>query len=346
LTKPFKTLTYARDVIRQLKNTSGLPEGGVVVYVRSGDYDFLDGPFTLQGEQDSGKEGSPIVYRSFPSDSAAHLTAGVGVTAGVTTPVKDENIKRILAKKARDSIVQVDLKKLGISDYGELESGQLGDCANNKLELFFPDKPMVLARYPNISPEGEWQFMKVSSVTDPQKSFHFTDSKIAQWKNTSTLWLHGFWSYDWADNYVKVDMVNTTGMSFVINSSTPPVYDFKPSARYYALNILEELDSPNEYYVDRGSGIMYLYTSSSQTKGCVSVGQSVISLEKVSYVQFEGFVVDCARQTAITASDVSYVHIVNMTVKHNGGSSVEVSGYNNTVQDVIVMGNGWGGMAL
>jgi len=40
---------------------TGLPEGGVVVYVRSGDYDFLDGPFTLQGEQDSGKEGSPIV---------------------------------------------------------------------------------------------------------------------------------------------------------------------------------------------------------------------------------------------------------------------------------------------
>jgi len=43
---------------------------------------------------------------------------------------------------------------------------------------------------------------------------------------------------------------------------------------------------------------------------------------------------------------VSYVHIVNMTVKHNGGSSVEVSGYNNTVKDVIVMGNGCGGMAL
>ena len=35
---------------------------------------------------------------------------------------------------------QVDLKKLGIMDYGELGSGQLGDCANDKLELFFPDK--------------------------------------------------------------------------------------------------------------------------------------------------------------------------------------------------------------
>ena len=34
----------------------------------------------------------------------------------------------------------MDLKKLGITSYGELESGELGDCANNKLELFFPDR--------------------------------------------------------------------------------------------------------------------------------------------------------------------------------------------------------------
>ena len=57
---PFKTLTHARDTIRQLKNTTGLPVGGVVVMVRGGDYTFLDGPFSLE-EQDSGKEGSPIV---------------------------------------------------------------------------------------------------------------------------------------------------------------------------------------------------------------------------------------------------------------------------------------------
>ena len=85
MAQPFKTITHARDVIRQLKNTSGeyvrttaimqlvvvihsstsvpigLPEGGLVVFVRGGDYAFVDAPFTLQGEQDSGKEGSPIM---------------------------------------------------------------------------------------------------------------------------------------------------------------------------------------------------------------------------------------------------------------------------------------------
>lgn len=34
-------------------------------------------------------------------------------------------------------IFQIDLKKLGINNYGNIESGELGMCANDKLELYF-----------------------------------------------------------------------------------------------------------------------------------------------------------------------------------------------------------------
>ena len=58
---PFKTLGHARDVIREIRNGSGgLPEGGVVVSVRAGDYLFTDGPLLLE-QQDSGLPGSPIM---------------------------------------------------------------------------------------------------------------------------------------------------------------------------------------------------------------------------------------------------------------------------------------------
>ena len=48
--------------------------------------------------------------------------------------------------------------------------------------------------------------------------------RISQWKNTSTLWLHGFWSYDWADNYVRVSSLNRTAAEFVIDPATPVLY--------------------------------------------------------------------------------------------------------------------------
>ena len=41
--------------------------------------------------------------------------------------------------------IQVDLRKLGITDYGDLASGMLGDCANNKLELFAEDMVCTLS---------------------------------------------------------------------------------------------------------------------------------------------------------------------------------------------------------
>lgn len=44
-----------------MKNGSGgLPEGGVIVSVRAGDYLFTDGPLNLE-QQDSGLPGSPIM---------------------------------------------------------------------------------------------------------------------------------------------------------------------------------------------------------------------------------------------------------------------------------------------
>ena len=37
-------------------------------------------------------------------------------------------------------------------------------------------------------------------------------------------------------------------------------------------------------------------------QGCVSVGEGVIAMDKVSHVQVRGFNIACSRQTAITAT--------------------------------------------
>ena len=47
---------------------------------------------------------------------------------------------QLIISTAKLMNIQVDLKKLGISNFGELGSGMLGDCANDKLELKYLDK--------------------------------------------------------------------------------------------------------------------------------------------------------------------------------------------------------------
>lgn len=57
---PFATLEQARDAVRSLKKEKGLPEGGVTVWVRGGEYE-LRAPLMLTPE-DSGEPGKPIRY--------------------------------------------------------------------------------------------------------------------------------------------------------------------------------------------------------------------------------------------------------------------------------------------
>ncbi len=53
----------------------------------------------------------------------------------------------------------------------------LVNCVSPLLLYTCKLQTMGLARYPNISPEGVWQFLQVSKVLDPQKSFQYTDSR-------------------------------------------------------------------------------------------------------------------------------------------------------------------------
>ncbi|GMQ58438.1 hypothetical protein AN1V17_28330 [Vallitalea sediminicola] len=72
-TQPFASLEKARDAIRELKNSSGLPVGGIKVYLRQGEYN-LTNTFTLT-PQDSGEAGSPIIYEAYPGEKPV-ITGG------------------------------------------------------------------------------------------------------------------------------------------------------------------------------------------------------------------------------------------------------------------------------
>jgi len=86
--KPFATLEKAKDTVRQLKKESGLPSGGIIVWMREGTYPLAK-TFTL-GSEDSGVPGSPVVYRAYPGEKVT-LTGGRPITGFV--PYKDQILK-------------------------------------------------------------------------------------------------------------------------------------------------------------------------------------------------------------------------------------------------------------
>lgn len=151
---PCASLQRARDVIRDMKASTGLPAGGVVVNVAAGDYHAANAsvPVLTLSASDSGSSTSPIVYTGALS-GGSRLLGGSVVPASAFKPYNGT-----APNQAGLPLVQADLDALGFGgQYGELKSGGLGACTNYKMNVYFNGKPLVLARYPNIAADGQWQ---------------------------------------------------------------------------------------------------------------------------------------------------------------------------------------------
>ena len=106
LSHPFATIERARDQIRNIKTTAGLPDGGIKVCVKGGEYNIASLVFD---SRDSGSEGKPVTYCAY-GDSPVVLNGGVTLKNTDFTPVSGAAKNRLTAE-AQKKVVEIDLTK-------------------------------------------------------------------------------------------------------------------------------------------------------------------------------------------------------------------------------------------
>ncbi|HOX07174.1 MAG TPA: right-handed parallel beta-helix repeat-containing protein [Planctomycetota bacterium] len=145
--QPFATLERARDAVRALKAGGGLPPGGVTIWLRGG---LHLRESTLQlSKEDSGTEGRPVVYASFPGESARLAGARKLDLARFAAVTEASPVWSRLDPSARGKVRVADLPAQGVRDYGQLRVRGFGDSVGAALELFADGKPLTLARWPD-----------------------------------------------------------------------------------------------------------------------------------------------------------------------------------------------------
>ena len=337
---PFATLERARDEVRVLKS-AGAPAGGATVLLRRGTY-YLNQPFRLEAA-DSGTENAPVVYRSYPREKV-RLSGGKVVTG--FKPVTDPAILGRLDEAARGQVLQADLRAMGFTDYGEVQGGGL--------ELFFQDRPMMVARWPN---EGFTHIVDVvggepydirGTVGDRIGKFTYEGDRPKRWVGEKNAWLHGYWFWDWSDQRHKVESVDTERR---VISVVPPYhgYGYRKGQWFYAFNILAELDSPGEWYLDRESAILYFWPPAAVEQGAavVSMLPTLVTLEGTSHVTIRGLTLEATRGTALTIAGGTRNRIAGCTIRNLGGYAVSiVDGTENGVIGCDIYETGDGGISL
>jgi hypothetical protein len=354
--KPFATLERARDAVRQLKQKGPLPKRGITIWLRNGDY-IRTNALELTAV-DSGTPACSIIWRA-RKDEGVRLLGGRALTG--FKPVTDPSVLAQFDEKARGHVVELNLGTLGRSDFGEIKSRGFGRAAVAHCELFFEHRPMTLARWPN-----EGQFAKIENypAASDRKDEHggklgelpggflYAGDHPRRWHNTSDLWVHGYWAYDWANSYEKVSLLDTEQR--LIKTAAPHgLYGFRKGQRFYFLNVLEELDSPGEWFLERKTGKLYFWppdANSDKGEGEILLsllGEPLLKFNDVTNVTFRGITLEATRSSAVEIHGGASNRIAGCLIRNTGNSGVVIEGgLGHGVVSCDVFDTGDGGVSL
>ncbi|KAF9118043.1 hypothetical protein BGX30_004879 [Mortierella sp. GBA39] len=297
---PFKTLEKARDAIRKLKAKDGLPAGGVTVYLREGRYE-RSGSFDLN-EQDSGEAGKPIKYTAYPGEEVI-LSGSKRIEKSAFTPVTDQAIlNRIISPEARPKVLVADLAGQGITDYGE--QSRHGYYLANDLSkvppMYVNGQGMTLARWPNQGTADD-------------------------------IWLDGIFGYSWEWSYNKIASIDTAAKTITLRygEMSGLLKNWYPDF-HFAQNLLEEIDMPGEYYIDRQAGKLYFlpnaeFTAANPTIEVTMLKTPMINALNASYIDFSELVMEDGRDSAAVIMGGSHVRILNSEIRNFTNSGVLVN---------------------
>ncbi len=355
---PFATIKRAQEEVRKIKE-SGMPEGGITVYIRGGKY-FLSDSVSFDSK-DSGNEDAPVVYRSYQGEDVT-LAGGRQITN--FRPLSDPDVQRKLPEESRKQIWVSDLKELGITDYGQLlNRGGFGKSNPAALELFCNGRPMQLSRWPNKG------YVRISGFLNPDGfdsnhrknfksgSFMYSDNRPERWVDENDAWLHGYWYHEYDKDHVKVAAIDTKTK---VISVLPDIrwYEGYPPYRvrmldnqpYYAYNLLSEIDSPGEWYLDRDTGKLYFYPPENVQESEVIVSTldaPIARMDDASNIALFGLTLECTRRHAVEINKGNNNLIAACTIRNTGQWAVMITGgWNHKVVGCDMYDMGEGGVSV
>jgi parallel beta-helix repeat protein len=344
--KPFQTIPRAQAAVREAMKAAPAAQ---TIWLAGGVYRLEK---TLEiAAADSGRPTAPVTYQAMPKQEV-RLVGGCPIPPTAFHAVTDAAVLARLDPAARGKVLAADLKALGVSDFG----GVAPD--GRRAEVFFNDKPLTLARWPN---EG---FVKIADVVggkpmvvhgvhgDEIGRFTYSEDRPSRWAEEPDAWLHGYWFWDWADAFQKVASIDAAKKTIEL-AKPYHNYGYRKGQRYYAVNLLAELDAPGEWYLDRRAGTLYLWPpvpigGTRNTRVVFSVLQSpMIALKSASHVRLRGLVLEATRGSAIEIAGGEDSLVAACTIRNTGGDGVAIhGGKRNGVTDCELYQLGSTGIAI
>jgi parallel beta-helix repeat protein len=288
---PVATIAQAMTLARAARK--GSPDGYKIV-LRGGTY-YL--PATVAfGPEDSGTEQVPTRLVPFAGEPV-RLVAGRSLTG--FTPWKDH-------------ILQLDLNTLGMQGVVFRQ-------------LFFNRQRQVMARTPNFDPAdphaGKWAAVEAPVVKESRKDFQYAPGDMKPWSDISQAEVFMFHSYNYYATIVPLVSIDPDKRIAHLGQNTYDIIQGGGAERYYVQNVLEELDAPGEWYLDRKTSILYFYPPAGLEGALVEVPTSdnlIRIAASAANIEVQGLTMEVSEGGAVDIRGARNCRIVGCSVGHCG----------------------------
>lgn len=321
---PLATVSGARDAIRRLR---GDMAGGVTVYVKGGVYSQSE---TLRfTKEDSGSADFPIVYKAFDEGYTA-IDGGVTLENGKFTKPSESDAMaaRIKDPEAKAKTLVYDLNDLG------------ADYTSDSFALYYGGTRGVVARYPNE------QYILGFHADEFQcngKTFYDKENIVRTWANTDGVTINGNFEIDWSES--KPQTITYDPATNRVTGSNGGFNGY--SGRYYYSNVIEEIDTVGEYYVDKTNGKLYFYAPDNYTEMRICVPTlkgDLVAVDGADYLTFDGLIFENCDGTLINVAADNFT--VKNSIIRDGDNAISTKGYRNTIYNNDIYHLGYAGVSI
>ncbi|MBT7844168.1 MAG: right-handed parallel beta-helix repeat-containing protein [Lentisphaerae bacterium] len=325
--RPFATITRARDAVRAAGSGKG-----TTVWIHEGRYCLPDS--VMFGKLDSGMAGAPVVYRAVDGENV-WLSGGIPLPLSAFESVTDAALLARMDPSARKNVRRFVLSKellARVSPEWPDTWWYYRRAVTRLTEVFAGDQRLPMARWPN---EGYTTFgdIIVPGGRDGETpTFKYKGERPARWASAVSegLWLYGYWRRGYRAEFIRVTSLtpDTSTIELAAKNSLGALED-GGAKRYSAMHVLEELDTPGEWYLDRKRGVLLLWPPRERNSSEVVLSlnsTAVIHCVEASHLEFRGLGVECSASCGIRIEKGANCRVVACEVRNVGAHGIHVKG--------------------